>query len=132
MNLHTSNTTHTTHIYHCAKLFLFTFRYKTVSRPFSRSKKKNQNLSFQLAIPEPQDPDCYSGYIPCRLYKKPEGTFEFLMTNGEKFDTVFSPLYKSTGTKLSIKSARYINFELNDIVDKVSIYLHTNVVVQKY
>ena len=132
MNLHTSKTTHTTHIYHRAKLFLFTFRYKIVCRPFYRTNGTIQKLSFQLAIPEPQDPDCYPGYIPCRLYKKPEGTFEFLLTNGEKFDTVFSPLYKSTGTKLSIKSSRFINFDLHDIVDKVSIYLHTSVVVQKY
>ena len=82
-----------------------------------------------MVTPEPEESYCS---YQCFFYETPTGTFEILKTNGTKFDTVFNNLYKGTGNKLSIKSARYIYFDLNDIVDEVSIYLHTSIVVKKY
>ena len=60
------------------------------------------------------------------------GTFEVTMTNGTKFETVFNTLYQSTGKKLSIDSAQNIYFDVSDIVDELSVYLHTNILLEKY
>ena len=104
------------------------FRYKIVCHPIYRANGTIQKLRFQLAprTPEP-DESSHCG----TWYEKPMGTFELIMTNGTKYQTVFNRLYKSTGKKFSINSARFIYFDVTDIVNEMSVYLHTSIVWQK-
>ena len=109
------------------------FRYKIICHPFYHANGTIQKLRFQLAplTPEPDES------TDCTLYEEPMGTFELIMTNGTKYQTVFNRLYSSTGKKLSsaplsIKSARFIYFDVTDIVDEISVYLHTRIIWQKY
>ena len=109
------------------------FRYKIVCHPIYRANGTIQKLRFQLA---PRTPEPDEGSF-CKSYAKPMGTFELIMTNGTKYQTVFNRLYSSTGKKLSsaplsIKSARFIYFDVTDIVDEISVYLHTRIIWQKY
>ena len=104
------------------------FRYKIICHPFYHANGTIQKLRFQLAprTPEPDES------TDCTWYKEPMGTFELIMTNGTKYQTVFNRLYSSTGKKFSIKSARFIYFDVTDIVDEISVYLHTRIIWQKY
>ena len=118
---------------HREKLFWSFFRYKIVCHPIYRANGTIQKLRFQLA---PRTPEPDEGSF-CKSYAKPMGTFELIMTNGTKYQTVFNRLYSSTGKKLSsaplsIKSARFIYFDVTDIVDEISVYLHTRIIWQKY
>ena len=68
------------------------------------------------------------------FYKKPMGTFEFMMTNGTKFDRIydFHKSQESSKTKFSISSASDIFFDVDDIADQLSFYLHTTILVEQY
>ena len=94
-------------------------------------------MRFQLVSLSPKD-DEESGYCDwswCHRHVRPMGTFELTMTNGTKFETVFNHHYQRSGKKysrLSIDSARNIYFDVSDIVDEISVYLHTSILLEKY
>ena len=67
-------------------------------------------------------------------YERPMGTFELMMTNGTKFERIYdSRQYgESDQSKFSISSAPDIFFDVVDIVDQVSLYLHTTILVKQH
>ena len=58
------------------------------------------------------------------------GTFEVTMTNETTFETAI--YIQHTGKKLSIDDARFIYFDVNDIVDEIFVYLHASIILEKY
>ena len=105
-----------------------------ICRPTYRANGTIEKLRFQLVVttpdPEQQPTDfCYSF---CYRHVKPVGTFELTMTNGTKFETAFRPFYQHTGKKLSIDDAQMIYFDVSDIVNEISVYLHTSIILEKY
>ena len=114
------------------------FRYMIVCRPMYQRNGAIGMLRFQLVVPEEQK----KGNVEYRgdgewyqyRYERPMGTFELMMTNGTKFERIYdSRQYgESDQSKFSISSAPDIFFDVVDIVDQVSLYLHTTILVKQH
>ena len=109
-----------------------------VCRPMYQRNGAIGMLRFQLVVPEEQK----KGNVEYRgkdewyqyRYERPMGTFELMMTNGTKFERIYdSRQYgESDQSKFSISSAPDIFFDVVDIVDQVSLYLHTTILVKQH
>ena len=107
-----------------------------ICRPTYRANGTIEKLRFQLVVttPDPEQHEYTEADICdwCNRYVKPRGTFEVTMTNGTKFETAFHRFYQHTRKKLSINDAQMIYFDVSDIVNEISVYLHTSIILEKY